>query len=52
MNTMEAYIHFQPGLIGEDGAVTDPSTAEFLTNYMKELHVFIERVLTVLPRES
>ena len=36
----------------KDGNVTNPSTAEFLTNYMKELHVFIERVLTVLPRES
>jgi chromate reductase len=52
MNTVEAYIQFKPGLITEDGAVTDPSTAEFLTNYMKELYVFIERVLTVLPRED
>lgn len=52
MNTMEAYLQFKPGLIDEDGNVTNPSTAEFLTNYMKELHVFIERVLTVLPRES
>ena len=38
--------------VGKDGAVTDASTAEFLGNYMKELHVFIERVLTVLPRED
>jgi hypothetical protein len=30
----------------------DDSTAEFLSSYMKELHLFIERVLTVLPRES
>lgn len=52
MNTVEAYVQFKPGLISEDGAVSDESTAEFLTNYMKELHVFIERVLTVLPRES
>jgi chromate reductase len=52
MNTVEAYIQFKPGLIDDDGAVTDPSTAEFLTNYMKELHVFIERVLTVLPKEA
>ncbi|MGB3749240.1 MAG: hypothetical protein WBG85_14845 [Rhodanobacter sp.] len=42
----------QPGLIDEDGAVTNPSTAEFLANYMKELHGFIERVLTVHPRQS
>ncbi|CAM5488877.1 NADPH-dependent FMN reductase [Rhodanobacter lindaniclasticus] len=52
MNTMEAYIQFQPGLIDADGAVTNASTAEFLTNYMKELHIFIERVLTVLPRDA
>ena len=52
MNTTEAYIHFQPGLIDEEGTVTNEATAEFLANYMKELHVFIERVLTVLPRES
>ena len=52
MNMLEAYIQFKPGLITEDGAVTNDSTAEFLGNYMKELHLFIERVLTVLPRES
>ncbi|MGN2250165.1 NADPH-dependent FMN reductase [Frateuria sp. GZRe14] len=52
MNTLEAYIHFKPGLITEDGDVTDASTADFLRNYLKELHVFIERVLTVLPREG
>lgn len=52
MNTLEAYIHFKPGLITEDGDVTDASTADFLRNYLKELHVFIERVLTVLPKEG
>ena len=52
MNTMEAYIQFKPGLIAEDGTVGDDSTAEFLGNYLKELHLFVERVLTVLPRES
>jgi chromate reductase len=52
MNTMEAYIQFKPGLITEDGIVDNDSTAEFLANYMKELHLFIERVLTVLPREG
>ncbi len=52
MNTLEAYIHFTPGLITEDGAVTNDSTAEFLTNYMKELHLFIERVLIALPRDA
>ncbi|MDT3672158.1 MAG: NADPH-dependent FMN reductase [Aromatoleum sp.] len=52
MNTVEAYIHFKPGLITEDGQVTDDSTAEFLRKYMNELHAFIVRVLTVLPRDA
>ncbi|AOE83019.1 NADPH-dependent FMN reductase [Pseudomonas sp. TCU-HL1] len=50
MNTVEAYIQFKPGLITEDGQITDESTADFLRNYMNELHAFIVRVLTVLPR--
>jgi len=52
MNAPEAYIQFKPGLIGADGQVNDPRTAEFLGNYMKELHLFVVRVLTVLPRET
>ncbi len=50
MNSVEAYIHFKPGLITPQGEVTEPPTEEFLTNYMKEFHAFIVRVLTVLPR--
>ena len=34
------------------GEVTEASTEEFLRNYMHELARFIERVLTVLPRED
>lgn len=52
MNTIEAYIQARPGLIAADGSISDDSTTEFLGNYMKELHLFIERVLTVLPRED
>lgn len=52
MNTVEAYIQFKPGLIMADGEVTDASTQEFLRNYMTELHAFIVRVLTVLPRTA
>lgn len=52
MNTVEAYIQFKPGLITEDGQVTDPSTEQFLRNYMQEFHAFIVRVLTVLPRNG
>ena len=40
------------GLVGDDGEVTDASTEEFLTNFMHEYARFVERVLTVLPRED
>ena len=50
MNTMEAYIQFHPDLISADGTVSNDSTAEFLGNFLKELHLHIERVLTVHPR--
>jgi len=52
MNSPEAYIQFKPGLITADGEVTDESTETFLRNYMQELHAFVVRVLTVLPREA
>ena len=52
MNQVEAYIQFKPGLISADGEVTDEGTQEFLRNYMTELHAFIVRVLTVLPRNA
>ena len=52
MNTVEAYIQFTPGLIEEDGTVTNPSTEEFLRKYMDELHLFVQRVLPGLPRED
>jgi chromate reductase, NAD(P)H dehydrogenase (quinone) len=44
MNAIEAYIQFTPGLIADDGTVTEKSTEEFLRNYMREFHEFIERV--------
>ncbi len=50
MNAPEAYIQFKPGLITEDGEVTDASTEEFLRNYMAEFHRFISLVYTALPR--
>ena len=52
MNAPEAYIQFKPGMITDDGEVTVESTEEFLRNYMAEFRAFIERVLTVLPREE
>ena len=35
MNAPEAYIQFTPGLITDDGEVTNDATAEFLRNYMQ-----------------
>jgi chromate reductase len=52
MNSPEAYIQFTKGLITDDGQVTVPDTEEFLRNYMTELHGFISRVYTVLPRPT
>ncbi len=52
MNSPEAYIQFTDGLVTDDGDVTVDSTREFLSNYMREFHAFIERVLKVLPREA
>ncbi len=52
MNSPEAYIQFKPGLIDEQGKVTDSSTEEFLRRYMAEFHQFIARVRTVIPRDA
>ena len=52
MNNVEAYIQFKPGLITPQGEITDVGTEKFLRNYMVELHDFIVRVLTVLPRTA
>jgi len=52
MNAIEAYIQFTPELISDDGAVNNPSTEEFLRNYMNEFSAFTNRVLSVYPRSS
>jgi chromate reductase len=52
MNAPEAYIQFKPGLITEDGQVTNEVTARFLENYMVEFHAFVARVTSVLPKDS
>src|SRR6187549_800994 len=52
MNSIEAYIQFEKGLITDDGEVTNESTAKFLGSFMQEFHGFIGRVYTVLPRPS
>ncbi len=50
MNAPEAYIQFKPGLITDAGEVTVEAAETFLRNYMAEFHLFIARVLQVLPR--
>ena len=50
MNAPEAYIQITPGLIAEDGTVTNEGTEEFLRDWMMEFRTFITRVLTVIPR--
>ena len=52
MNSPEAYIQMKPGLVDDEGEVTDASTREFLRNFIHEYARFVERVLTVLPRED
>jgi chromate reductase len=52
MNAIEAYIQFTPDLITSDGNVTNEGTEEFLRNYMKQFHAFIERVYMALPRDG
>ena len=51
MNAPEAYIQYKDGMLDDEGNVTIESTREFLRNFMAEFHLFIERVLTVLPRD-
>lgn len=52
MNAVEAYIHFTPDLINDNGDVTVKSTEDFLRNFMDEFHTFITRVLQVLPKDA
>jgi len=52
MNAIEAYIQFTPGLITDDGKVTNPATEQFLRNYMTEYDIFVRRVLSVLPKST
>ena len=52
MNAPEAYIHFKPGLIDDEGKVSDESTEKFLKKWIDDFHAFVVRVLTVLPRSG
>src|SRR5690606_2697957 len=50
MNAPEAYIHFTPDLVDDEGNVSKRDTEEFLRTYMAEFHQFVTRVYMVLPR--
>jgi chromate reductase, NAD(P)H dehydrogenase (quinone) len=50
MTAPEAYIQITPGLITDDGTVTEVSTEQFLRDYMEAFGAFIARVLAALPR--
>lgn len=52
MTAPEAYIQFSPDTFTDDGAVTNEGTATFLRDYLVEFRDHIERVLTVLPRDT
>lgn len=52
MNAPEAYVQFLPGLFTDDGEVTDPTTAQFLADFMAAFETFIAHVLSVLPRDE
>ena len=50
MTTPEAYIQYSPEIFTDEGDVTSEASREFLRNYMTEFRIYIERVLTVIPR--
>lgn len=50
MTAPEAYIQMTPGLITDDGDVTNEGTAAFLRGYMQSFLEHITRVLTVVPQ--
>ncbi len=52
MGAPEAYIRMTPGLVTDDGDVTNEGTRDFLAHYMDEFRIFIERVLTVVPKNA
>jgi len=51
MTSPEAYIQVTPGLIEDDGTVTDPETEKFLRAFMGAFLQYVARVLTVIPSD-
>ena len=49
MTAPEAYIQVTPGLLTQQGEVTDKGTERFLRGFMEAFDVFVARVLTAAP---
>lgn len=49
MTAPEAYIHFTPGLISDEGAVSDGSTEAFLRLFMDKFAKFVARMTPITP---
>jgi len=49
MNAPEAYIQFTPGLITDDGEVTNDGTRAFLKQYIDDFLIYVTRVYSVVP---
>jgi chromate reductase len=52
MNSIEAYIQFTPGLVTDDGKVTNEGTEKFLKGWIDEFAAYVERVYMALPRPT
>ncbi len=52
MSAPEAYIQFKPGLITDEGEVTNDTTADFLSKFMQDFRVFISRIHSALPKDA
>jgi chromate reductase len=52
MNSIEAYIQFKPGLVTDDGEVTNEGTEKFLKGWIDEFAAYVERVYMALPRPT
>ncbi len=51
MTSPEAYIHYTPGLVDDEGGnVTNAGTEDFLRQFMTAFAEYTARVLTVIPQ--
>jgi chromate reductase len=41
----EAFVHYEKGLFGDDGSVTDESVAKFLGNFVEKYLAWVKRFI-------